>query len=107
MEENKDNVDGLIKKLIYQGIGIAAMTKEKLEQAVSDLIHSNKISAEEGKKIVDDFSQNVDSKAKDTEKKIRDIVNETISKFRPATKSEVEDLKKRIEALEKMIASLD
>lgn len=106
-EKDKENVDGLIKKLLYQGIGIAAMTKEKLEKAVSELIHSNKISEDEGKKIVDDFSSNVDSKAKETEKKIRDVVSETIAKFRPATKSEVEELRKRIETLEKLVASLD
>lgn len=106
-EKDKESVDGLIKKLIYQGIGFAAMTKEKLEKAVSELISSNKISADEGKKIVDDFSTNMDSKAKETEKKIRDVVSETIAKFRPATKSEVEELKKRIETLEKLVASLD
>ncbi len=107
MENNNDGVESLIKKLIYQGVGIAAMTKDKLEQAVKELISSDKISSEEGKKIVEDFTKNMDTKAKDTEKKIRDVVNDALAKFRPASKSDVEDLKKRIEALEQKIAALD
>ena len=71
------------------------------------LIGEKKISNEEGKKIVDDFSSNIDTKAKDLESKIRTVINEALLKVRPATKSELEELKKRVEALEKIVAGLD
>jgi polyhydroxyalkanoate synthesis regulator phasin len=115
-EENKDNqenkkeegsINDLLKKILYQGVGMAAGAKERVEKAVKELIGEKKISNEEGKKIVDDLSSNIDSKAKDLESKIRGVINEALLKVRPATKSEVEELKKRIEDLEKRVASLD
>lgn len=115
-EENKEGqqtqkddvtINDLLKKILYQGVGMAANAKERVENAVKELIGEKKISNEEGKKIVDDFSSNIDSKAKDLESKIRTVINEALLKVRPATKSEVEELKKRIEDLEKRVASLD
>ncbi len=115
-EENKEgqqaqkegeNINDLLKKILYQGVGMAAGAKERVEKAVKELIGEKKITNDEGKKIVDEFSSNLDNKAKDLETKIRSAINEALLKVRPATKSEVEELKKRIEDLEKRVASLD
>ncbi|MBQ3656860.1 MAG: hypothetical protein II956_08470 [Bacteroidales bacterium] len=108
-EQQKDDVtiNDLLRKILYQGVGMAAGAKERVEKAVKELIGEKKITNEEGKKIVDDFSSNIDTKAKDLESKIRSVINEALLKVRPATKSEVEELKKRIEDLEKRVASLD
>ncbi|MBR4266967.1 MAG: hypothetical protein IKQ46_13020 [Bacteroidales bacterium] len=102
-----NNISELLKKVLYQGVGIAFSAKERVEKAVKDLVSENKITDEEGKKIVNDFSSNIDNKAKDLESKIRATINETLAKVRPATKSELEELKKRVEALEKIVAGLD
>lgn len=106
-KQANDSINDLLKKILYQGVGMAASAKERVEKAVKDLIGENKISDDEGKKIVDDFSSSIDSKTKDIEQKIRSTISETLAKVRPATKSEVEELKKRIEALEKIVAGLD
>ena len=106
-KQNGDTVNDLLKKILYQGVGMAVNAKERVESAVKELIGEKKISKEEGKKIVDEFSSNIDKKTKDIESKIRTTINDALLKIRPATKSEVEELKKRIEALEKIVAGLD
>ena len=106
-KKETESVNDLLKKILYQGVGMAVSAKERVEKAVKELIGEKKITNEEGKKIVDEFSSNIDSKTKDIESKIRTVINEALLKVRPATKSEVEELKKRIEDLEKRVASLD
>ena len=48
----------VIKKAILAGVGAAALTKEKTEEALSDLVEKGKLSAndakEAAKKIADD-----------------------------------------------------
>lgn len=106
-QNNNEPIDSLLKKILYQGVARANAAKEYVEKAVSGLIGENKVSNEEGKKIVDNFTSNIDTKMKDMEGKIRDTINSAIQNVRPATKSEVEELKKRVEALEKIVAGLD
>ena len=106
-KKETETVNDLLKKILYQGVGMAVNAKERVEKAVKELIGEKKITNEEGKKIVDEFSSNIDNKTKDIEAKIRSVINEALLKVRPATKSEVEELKKRIEDLEKRVASLD
>lgn len=106
-QNSSDTIDSLLKKILYQGVARANAAKEYVEKAVSGLIGENKVSNDEGKKIVDNFTSNIDTKMKDMEAKIRETINSAIQNVRPATKSEVEELKKRVEALEKIVAGLD
>jgi polyhydroxyalkanoate synthesis regulator phasin len=41
------------KKFLYTGVGLVAMTAEKIQKSVDKLIHDGKLSIEEGKKVVD------------------------------------------------------
>ncbi|MCQ2250626.1 MAG: hypothetical protein MJZ66_05900 [Bacteroidales bacterium] len=105
--QGNESIDSLLKKILYQGIAKANAAKEYVEKAVNGLIGENKVSNEEGKKIVNNFTSGIDSKMKDMEAKIRETISNAIQNVRPATKSEVEELKKRVEALEKIVAGLD
>jgi polyhydroxyalkanoate synthesis regulator phasin len=74
---------------------------------VSGLIGQNKITNEEGKNIVNNFKSNIDTKVKDMETRLRETISSALQNVRPASKSEVEELRKRVEALEKIVAGLD
>ena len=54
-EQQKDDVtiNDLLRKILYQGVGMAAGAKERVEKAVKELIGEKKITNEEGKKIVE------------------------------------------------------
>jgi polyhydroxyalkanoate synthesis regulator phasin len=106
-QKEKETVDSLLKKILYQGVAKASSAIDYVEKAVSGLVGENKITSDEGKKIVDNFASNIDSKVKDMETRLRETISGALQNVRPATKSEVEELRKRVEALEKIVAGLD
>ena len=96
--------ESIFKKLLYTGVGMAAMTKEKLEETVNNLVKGNKLSADEGKKIIDDFVKNVEDKKGDFEKQMREFIEKTTKKFSYAKKKDMDDLMKKVEELESYVA---
>ncbi len=95
-------MEDLFKKFIYTGVGFVAHTAEKIQQSVEKLIKENKISAEEGKKIVDDFVKNTQTKKDEFESHLKAVV----SKFNYAKEEELKALSKRVDVLEKELKKL-
>lgn len=46
-------MEDLFKKFLYTGVGLVAMTAEKISHTVEKLISEGKLSVEEGKKLID------------------------------------------------------
>lgn len=85
-------MEELFKKVVYSGVGIAAFTTEKVKEVIDKLIAENKITQEEGKKIVDDMMSTVDVKRAEFEDQVKGIVDKVtgIVKF-DSTKDEPEE----------------
>lgn len=99
-------MEDLIKKFFYTGIGIASMTAEKLQESVDELVGKGKVSEDEGKKIVDDFSSKAETRREEFEGRLKEIVdNVRNGEFFPKfmTKEDMDTLVNRIEALEAKI----
>jgi polyhydroxyalkanoate synthesis regulator phasin len=47
-------MDKIVRKALYTAVGIVAGTTERLQNAIDELVSKGKISAEDGKKVVDD-----------------------------------------------------
>lgn len=45
----------IIKKVVLTGVGLAAMTKDKVEEVARDLAKKGKLTEKEGKELVDDL----------------------------------------------------
>ena len=48
----------LIKKTMLTGVGLAGLTKNKVEKLAKELAKKGKLSEKEGKKLVDDLLKN-------------------------------------------------
>ena len=94
-------MEDLIKKVLYTGVGLVASATEKVQQSVNDLVDSDKISKDEGKKIVDSFVESTESKKNEFESRLKDMVEGVIGKLDLVRKSDIEDLIKKVERLEK------
>ena len=46
-------MEDLFKNFLYTGVGLVAMTAEKIQKSVGKLVSEGKLSLEEGKKVVD------------------------------------------------------
>lgn len=105
-DEKDESLEDMLRKLLYSGVGLASAAKDKLEMMVKKLISENKISAEEGEKIIKNAREAAGSKTKSFEEKIKGVVNDAIGTVKPVTKSELEDLKRRLAELEKKVGNL-
>lgn len=90
-----------IKKTMLVGAGLAAMTREKIEGMVDELVKKGELSEKEGKEMVDELVKKSKSVKKDLEKKVEKIVADTVKKLNIPTRDELTELKEKIERMEK------
>ena len=90
-----------IKKAIFIGAGLASMTAEKLEEAVEEIVKKGEISEKQGKELIQDLKEKSGKAKKDFGERIDKVVKDTLQKLNIPTRTEVEELRARIEQLEK------
>lgn len=96
-----------IKNVVYAGVGLASVTTEKVKEVVDDLVEKGKISDTEGRRILDEVVKNTENTKEEVENKLKMLSDKISSSFEFLKKdnSQVDALKKRIEELEKELAT--
>ena len=91
----------VIKKVLLTGVGVAALSKEKIEDLAKDLAEKGKMSEQEGKALVNQLLTSSDEARQDLQKQVEEKVQKVLEKMDLARKSEIDALKLEIEALKK------
>lgn len=91
----------LVKKVLLTGVGVAALSKEKIEDLAKDFVEKGKMTEQEGKKLVDQLLSSSDEARQDLQKQIEGKVQAVLEKMDLAKKSDLEALKMEIEELRK------
>ena len=89
-----------LKNILYTGIGIAFLTKDKIEELKADLVEKGRISQEEGKQFVDDLLRRSEKARDQLDLWINKRVEERIEQFNLATRDELADLRRQVEELQ-------
>src|SRR5690349_18995275 len=89
----------LIKKSLLTGVGLAVMTKEKVEELGKELSAQAKLSENEGKEFVDSLLKQSEDARKDFESRISSAVQKAVSTLNLASKDEVARLSARVDEL--------
>ena len=92
----------LLKKTLLTGIGIAALTKEKVEEVAKKIAKEGKLTEEEGKKLVKDMLKESEETRKDMENKIEELVKKGLEKLDIPSKEDLKRIEIRIRKLEKL-----
>lgn len=90
-----------LKKGFYLGVGAFALTKEKIEQVVDDLVRKGDADQSERASLVDEFM----GKAQEFEKELGKKIKEIVQTYGYVPRKDLDELKKRIEKLEKEAAA--
>lgn len=90
----------LFKKFIYTGIGFISITAETLKSTIEKLVEESKLSSDEGKKILDEFTKSTESKKQEFEEQLSKLIEKVTARFKFVTESELQEVIKRIEVLE-------
>ena len=91
----------LLKKMIWLGAGLAVMTTEKIEAVVAELIKKGQLSEKEGKELAAELIARSIQAKKELGEKVEKIMSGTLQKLNIPTRKDVEELKTRLERLEK------
>ena len=76
-------MEDLFKKFVYTGVGMVSSSLEKFQKSVEKLVDEDKLSQEEGKKLVDDLFKNTESKREEFETKLKKVVEEVMVRMPP------------------------
>jgi polyhydroxyalkanoate synthesis regulator phasin len=90
----------LVRKGVLTGIGLASLTKDKVEELAEKIIEETKLSEEEGRKLVEDLLKQSEEARKNLEEEVKKTVGEALEKLDIPSRKDLEDLKARIEKLE-------
>ena len=93
----------LLKKTFLTGVGVAALTKEKIEELAKDFVEKGKITEQEGRALVDDLVTRSDESRLEFQKQIEEKVQAVLAKMNLAKQSEVDGLKEEIGELRKAL----
>ena len=94
----------LIKKTLLTGVGLAVMTKDKVEELGKELASQAKLSEHEGKEFVDHLLQQSETARKDFEGRLNTAVQKAVSSLNLASKDEVAKLSAKVEELTAKLA---
>jgi polyhydroxyalkanoate synthesis regulator phasin len=89
-----------VRKLGLIGAGLWAITEDKMNDLVKELVDKGDISKEEGKKAIQDMLEERKKQKIDLEKKISEKIQESISKTDTFARRDMHELESRIHTLE-------
>ena len=89
-----------IHKMFLAGVGLAAMTKDKIDEHIKELVEKGKLTEKEGREIAEDMLKKSKQAKEDLEKQVEKLVQQTLQTLQIASKEDVEKLEARIEKLE-------
>jgi len=97
----------LIKKTMYAGLGLAFMTKEKIEELSKEVIEKGKLSEKEGKEFINELLKKSEDARKEVKGQIERVVKDILKKMNLATRDDLLKLKKQLKKLEQAIKKED
>ena len=93
----------LIKKTMLTGVGLASMTKDKLEAIAREIAEKEKLSEKEGKDLVNDLIKKAEEAKNNMENHIEKLVKDLMKKMNLASRDEVSALRRDVERLEEAL----
>lgn len=97
----------IIKRTLLTGVGLAVMTKDKVEELGKELAEQAKLSETEGKEFVDHLMTQSENARKDFETRINAAVQKAVSTLNLASKDELAKLSAKVEELTAKLQSGD
>ncbi len=89
----------IIKKIGLLGIGLAALTEEKVREIIEDLENKGEISKEDGKAFVKEVIEARKKQKIELEKTVAKEVEKAFKTAGIATKKDIEEIIKKIESI--------
>ena len=97
------DMNDLIKKVVLTGVGLAALTKEKIEVVVQEVVEKGNLSEKEGKEFIEELLKKSEGAREKLEGQIEKAVQATLNKMNLVTRDEFSKLERQIRQLKKAV----
>jgi polyhydroxyalkanoate synthesis regulator phasin len=91
-----------LKRGFLLGLGAAVASKEKVEQYIDQLVMRGQIAPKEAQEFIEQLIQKGEETGTNVDQELRAKVAQSLANLGFATQEEVDALKERVEALEKL-----
>ncbi len=96
----------LLKKVLYAGLGTVAITEQKAREIVSEFEKKGQVTTEEGTQLVKDLVEKGKQRSREMKDDIAEQVQKTVSGLGLASKSDFDELEKKVAELQDRLDSL-
>ncbi len=97
----------LIKKIVFTGVGLAYLTKEKIEVLGKEIADQAKLSEKEGKELLDELMKKSEESKKEVTSQVEIFVKDSLAKMNLATRDDLQKLEEKVQELSKTLKDLD
>ena len=98
---------GEIKKSLLAGFGAVFLTKEKIEEVTRKLVDEAKLSREDAERLRKELLDTGEEQWKEMEKSVSSAVRKAVEALNVAPRGDVEELKAKVDALDKRLQGLE
>lgn len=96
-----------LKKALYASVGLAFLTRDKIEELGRKFAEEAKLSEGEGKKLVDEFLKKSEDAKSTLDRTVSAAVGTTLEKLDIPRRADVKALEARLQALEARVQALE
>ena len=97
----------MFKKSLFAGLGLAVVTKTKLESVLEKLVEEGKMSRDEAEKMGQELLDSGEKQWKDFETRLQDTVKGFLDNMDICKASDVKKLEKKIKALDMRLKEIE
>ncbi len=95
------------KKIILASIGVVALAQDEIENFINRLVERGEIAEKDGRKLMEEFKEKRKKKSKQAEVEVEDRLETMLEKMGVPTKSDIDDLSRKISDLSDKVDKLD
>jgi polyhydroxyalkanoate synthesis regulator phasin len=106
-EEGSMDNNNWLQQLMVLGIGTTSLVAEKMRQVSDDLVKDGKLDPEQAKAVMDDVVQQLKSEQGNWEDQMQRQMRNMMQDLGVARQSEVDELRGRIDRLERQLRDLE
>jgi polyhydroxyalkanoate synthesis regulator phasin len=85
----------LLEKTVLLGLGVLTLTRDKVKEAVDELVEEGQVEPEESPRIVDVLV----SKGEKEREELRKLIRQEVESVKPVARREFEELSRKIDEL--------
>jgi polyhydroxyalkanoate synthesis regulator phasin len=85
----------IVERALLMGLGAWSLTRDKVNEAVNELVEEEEVEPEEARKLVDALV----AKGEKEREELRNLIRQEVDQVRPVTRKEFEELSRKIDDL--------